>query len=398
MATIKPFKAVRPTRDKVGLFATRTYLSYDKKGLREKLLNNPYTFLQIINPDFENNKKINKIEKFNLINKEYKRFIKEKILKKEAQDAFYIYELNHEGRKYKGIIGATSTEEYYNGIIKRHEKTIEKRESLFTKYLSIINFNADPVLLSYKSNEVIDNLIDQLTSSRSEYEFTTSDKATHKLWVIKNSEKISKISNEFKKIDSFYIADGHHRTASSYRLSKEKGPKFFMSFLINEDHINIYSFNRILIKTTNFNNRELIIKLKEKFEIKNLDKLSFQSKKENEILLYYKKKSYSLIPKKGSYSKNILSTLSYSILSNNIIKPIFNLDDNSEKIKYFNGKKNIEHIIKIIDETKNSVAFILKPIKIKKIREIADKNLTLPPKSTYINPKLRSGITILDLK
>ena len=398
MATIKPFKAVRPTRDKVGLFATRTYLSYDKKGLREKLLNNPYTFLQIINPDFENNKKINKIEKFNLINKEYERFIKEKILKKEEQDAFYIYELNHEGRKYKGIIGATSTEEYYNGIIKRHEKTIEKRESLFTKYLSIINFNADPVLLSYKSNEVIDNLIDQLTSSRSEYEFTTSDKATHKLWVIKNSEKISKISNEFKKIDSFYIADGHHRTASSYRLSKEKGPKLFMSFLINENHINIYSFNRVLIKTPDFHNKELIIKLKEKFEIKNLDKLSFQSKKENEILLYYKKKSYSLTPKKGSYSKDILSALSYSILSNNIIKPIFNLDDNSEKIKYFNGKKNIEHIIKIIDETKNSVAFILKPIKIKKIREIADKNLTLPPKSTYIDPKLRSGITILDLK
>ena len=127
MATIKPFKAVRPTRDKVGLFATRTYLSYDKKGLREKLLNNPYTFLQIINPNFENNKKINKTEKFNLINKEYKRFIKEKILKKEEKDAYYIYELNHEGRKYKGIIGATSTEEYYNGIIKRHEKTIEKR-------------------------------------------------------------------------------------------------------------------------------------------------------------------------------------------------------------------------------------------------------------------------------
>ena len=117
MATVKPFKAVRPTRDKVGLFATRTYVSYDKKGLREKLLNNPYTFLQIINPDFENKKKINKIEKFNLINKEYKRFIKEKILKKEEQDAFYIYELNHDGRKYKGIIGATSTSYPFNIVI-----------------------------------------------------------------------------------------------------------------------------------------------------------------------------------------------------------------------------------------------------------------------------------------
>ena len=398
MATVKPFKAVRPTRDKVGLFATRTYLSYDKKGLREKLLNNPYTFLQIINPDFENNKKINKIEKFNLINKEYKRFIKEKILKKEEQDAFYIYELNHEGRKYKGIIGATSTEEYYNGIIKRHEKTIEKRESLFTKYLSIINFNADPVLLSYKSNEVIDNLIDQLSSSRSEYEFTTSDKATHKLWVIKNLEKISKISNEFKKVDSLYIADGHHRTASSFRLSKGNGPKFFMSFLINENHIKIYSFNRIIMKLKDLNKEALISELSQKFVIKEIDKLDFQSKKENEILLYLKNNSYSLMPKKESYNEDILSKLSYSILSNNIINPLFNLDDNSEKIKYYNGKKNIEEITKIIDKNKNSLAFFLKPIKMKNIRKIADQNLVLPPKSTYIEPKLRSGITILDLK
>ena len=398
MATIKPFKAVRPSRDKVGLFATRTYLSYDKKGLREKLLNNPYTFLQIINPDFENNKKINKIEKFNLINKEYKRFIKEKILKKEAQDAFYIYELNHEGRKYKGIIGATSTEEYYNGIIKRHEKTIEKRESLFTKYLSIINFNADPVLLSYKSNEVIDNLIDQLTSSRSEYEFTTSDKATHKLWVIKNSEKISKISNEFKKVDFLYIADGHHRTASSFRLSKENGPKFFMSFLINENHIKIYSFNRIIMKLKDLNKEALISEISQKFVIKKIEKLDFQSKKENEILLYLKNNSYSLTPKKESYNEDVLSRLSYSILSNNIINPLLNLDDDSEKIKYYNGKKNIEEITKIIDKNKNSIAFILKPIKMKNIRKIADQNLVLPPKSTYIEPKLRSGITILDLK
>jgi len=398
MATVKPFKAIRPTRDKVGLFATRTYLSYDKRGLKEKLLNNPYTFLQIINPDFKKDQKIARNERFELIKKKFQEFLDKKIINKEKKDAFYIYELNHEGNCFKGIIGATSTKEYNEGIIKRHEKTIEKRENLFTKYLSITNFNADPVLLSYKSNNNIDNLIKKFSNSRAEYEFTTSNKASHKLWVITKPEKILKISNEFQKVDSLYIADGHHRTASSFRLSKEKGPKFFMSFLINEDYIKIYSFNRILMKIKNLNKENLILELSKKFVIKEIQKLNFQSKKENEILLYVKKDSYSLIPKKGSYSEDVFSKLSYSILSNNVINPLFNLDDNSEKIKYYNGKKNIEEITEIIDKDKNSLAFILKPIKMKNIRKIADQNLALPPKSTYIEPKLRSGITILDLK
>ena len=398
MATLKPFKAIRPTRDKVGLFATRTYLSYDKKGLKEKLLNNPYTFLQIINPDFKKENKVTKNERFGLIKKKFQEFLDKKIINKEKKDAFYIYELNHEGNSFKGIIGATSTKEYNEGIIKKHEKTIEKRENLFTKYLSITNFNADPVLLSYKSNKNIDNLINKFSNSRAEYEFTTANKASHKLWVITRPEEISKISNEFKKVDSLYIADGHHRTSSSFRLSKENGPKFFMSFLINENHIKIYSFNRILMRVKDLNKEALISELSQKFVIKEINKLEFQSKKENEILLYLKNNSYSLIPKKESYNEDILSRLSYSILSNNIINPLFNLDDNSEKIKYYNGKKNIEEITKIIDKNKNSLAFFLKPIKMKNIRKIADQNLVLPPKSTYIEPKLRSGITILDLK
>ena len=219
----------------------------------------------------------------------------------------------------------------------------------------------------------------------------------HRLIFLKRA-KISKIYHEFKKVDSLYIADGHHRTASSFRLSKEKGPKFFMSFLINEDYIKIYSFNRILMKLKDLNKENLILELSKKFVIKEIEKLDFQSKKENEILLYVKKDSYSLIPKKGSYNEDVLSKLSYSILSNNIINPLFNLDDNSEKIKYYNGKKNIKEIIEIIDKDKNGLAFILKPIKMKNIRKIADQNLALPPKSTYIEPKLRSGITILDLK
>ena len=128
MATILPFKAVRPTRDKVGLFATRTYLSYSKKGLSEKLLNNPFTFLQIINPDFNQKKILKGNQKFELIKKKYKSFLDQEIINKDKEKAFYIYYLNHEGNKYKGIIASASTEEYEKGVIKKHEKTLKKEK------------------------------------------------------------------------------------------------------------------------------------------------------------------------------------------------------------------------------------------------------------------------------
>ena len=397
MATILPFKAVRPTRDKVGLFATRTYLSYSKEGLKEKLINNPYTFLQIINPDFNETNKSKGTKKLELIKKKFQSFIQKKIIQKDSQEALYIYSLNHENKEYKGIIATTLTDDYANGTIKKHEKTIKKREELFTEYLYNVNFNADPVLLSYKSNEKINQIIESLSSTRPEYEFSTSNMALHKLWMITKNKDILKITEEFKKINSLYIADGHHRSASSYRLSKNNGPNYFMSFLLDEKQINIYSFNRI-IKNIDINLDKFLQKISNSFKLKEISNLEFQSENENEILVYFNNTFLSIIPKEKISSGNILSKLSYSILNDKILKDILNLDFNKQDIQYQNGKIKNEEIIEIINREKKAIGFILKPIKIDVIKKIADENLTLPPKSTYIEPKLRSGITILDLK
>ena len=217
MAIFKPFKAVRPSRDKVGLFATRTYLSYSKKVLKDKLENNPYTFLQVLNPEFEKNKKIQTKKNYNLIKEKYLEFLNDKIISKDKKSSFYIYQLTKKNINYTGIIGATSSQEYLDGTIKKHEKTISKREKLFSKYLSSTGFNADPVLLAYKSNKEIQKIISTAQKERAEYEFTTSDKISHKLWVISSKEEIQNISKKFKSIKSLYIADGHHRSASSAR-------------------------------------------------------------------------------------------------------------------------------------------------------------------------------------
>ena len=305
--------------------------------------------------------------------------------------------MHHENKEYKGIIATTLTNEYENGTIKKHEKTIKKREELFTEYLYGVNFNADPVLLSYKSNEKINKLIESLSSTRPEYEFSTSNKALHKLWMITKNKDILKITEEFKKINSLYIADGHHRSASSYRLSKNNGPNYFMSFLLDEKQINIYSFNRI-IKNIDINLDKFLQKISNSFILKEISKLEFQSDNENEILVYFNNTFLSIIPKEKISTGNILSELSYSILNDKILKDILNLDFNKQDIQYQNGKIKNEEIIEIINREKKAIGFILKPIKIDAIKKIADEKLTLPPKSTYIEPKLRSGITILDLK
>ena len=397
MAIIKPFKAVRPLRDKVGLFATRTYLSYSRKVLKDKLENNPYTFLQIINPEFDKNKKFQTKKNYKLIKKKYLEFLNNKIIQKDKEPSYYLYQSNQNNIDYTGIIAAASTREYLNGFIKKHEKTINKREKLFSEYLNKIGFNADPVLLAYKSNKEIQKIISLVQKRRAEYEFTTSDKTLHKLWVISNNKEIQNISNHFKSINSLYIADGHHRSASSARLSKIKNSNCFMSMLIDEKQLNVFSFNRVIKNTINIKEIDLLKKLKETFTIKKIQEIEFNSNFKNEILLITKSNSFSLIPNKGTYNNDLLSILPTSILSNNILQPIFKMDDNSKEINYINGKIPNNKIFRIVNESKNSLAFILKPTNFNDIKEISDNNLVLPPKSTYIEPKLRSGITIFEL-
>ncbi len=313
MAIFKPFKAVRPSRDKVGLFATRTYLSYSKKVLKDKLENNPYTFLHVINPEFEKNKKIQTKKKYNLIKEKYLKFLNNKIISKDKKSSFYIYQLTEKNINYTGIIGVTSSQEYLDGTIKKHEKTISKREKLFSEYLSSTGFNADPVLLTYKSNIEIQKIISTVQKERAEYEFTTSDKISHKLWIISSKEEIQNISKKFKSIKSLYIADGHHRSASSARLYTSKNSNYFMSMLIDEEQLNVFSFNRVIKNTININEFDLINKLNKVFVVKKVRKIEFNTNIKNEILLITKSNSFSSTPKKGTYNNDLLSILPTSI-------------------------------------------------------------------------------------
>ena len=404
MVKVCPFKAIRPVRDKAHLFATRSYLTYSKETLKEKLENNPYTFLHIINPEYKKKNRKKGVEKFKLVKQKFEEFEKSGILKKEEKKILYLYRQRSKSHVFEGIIAACSVDDYINGVIKVHENTITKRKKMFTSYLNATCFNADPVLMSYKGENRIDNVIKSVSRTRAEYNFTTTNKIQHQLWLIDTQEDINLICKSFENIENIYIADGHHRTASSALLAKKRNTKkdansnYFMSLLIAETQLNIINFNRLLKNINNLSVTEFIKQIKNTYTV--VESSFALGKKKGEIGMYLEGKCYLLKAKKGSYRNDCVSRLDPAILSNNILSPILGINDEKtdKNISFVPGNTPMEKIKESVDSGEFAVAFILNPIPIKTLKEVADKGKIMPPKSTYIEPKLRSGLTIYPIE
>ncbi|MBL6662529.1 MAG: DUF1015 domain-containing protein [Flavobacteriales bacterium] len=408
MAKIVPFRAIRPSRDKVSLVASRSYLSYSKEILVEKLENNPYTFLHIINPDYSAGYEVNSNdEKFKLVKEKFNSFIKEGIFKKDNSDNFYIYQKdNEDGNSFIGIIGAASVMDYQNGKIKIHEQTLQKREELFKTYLQTTGFNAEPVLLTYPNHQSIDKIIKRYAQTRAEYEFTTTNKSQHKLWLVNDEKDIQSIEQSFSEIENLYIADGHHRFASSSLLAKESkninnsNTQYCMSYLIAEDQLQIISFNRLLKSLNDLSDEDFLTQIKKKYQLKEVQKALVPTQKD-EISLYISKKWYSLIAKEEYVNRtHCVEKLDPAILSNNILAPILGITDprNDKRMSFIDGTHSLEEIQQKVDSGEFKAAFLLKPISVNQIKEVADQGESMPPKSTYIKPKLRSGMLIYDFE
>ena len=399
MAIVRPFKAIRPTRDKANLVATRSYLSYSDETLKEKLEHNPFTFLHIINPNI----KKKGINKFNAVKAKFNDFKEAGFFITEDTETFYIYQQKNENQTFEGIIGATAVADYLNGNIKKHEHTITAREKMFESYLDTTGFNAEPVLLCHQKNTAITNLIQYYKVTRAEYEFATTDKTIHKLWLVNSTKDINIIINSFKNIDNLYIADGHHRSASSALLaqnSNKKNSPYFMSFLIDENQLNIINFNRLIKHTNGLTSYELIAEIKKSYTVIEKGSIPYSPNFTDEISMYIRGTWYSLVALPENIEQDCVSRLDPAILSNNILAPILNITDEKtdENISFESGTTPLSKIAKKIDSGEYEIAFILKPISISALKEVADNNRFMPPKSTYIEPKLRSGLTIYSLE
>lgn len=410
MAIIKPFKAIRPTKDKAVLVASRSYEEYSKKELEATLSYNPFSFLHIINPGFKFDKKVKGQERFKLVYNRYLEFLEGNILMKDVKDSFYLYKVKKGNTSCCGLFCGTSTMDYRNDIIKKHENTLQHREELFADYLKTVGFNAEPVLMTYPNNDDIGKIIAEETTKEPEYEFTTTDRVTHYLWVVSKEETVKSLQSAFGKIDSLYIADGHHRSASSHLLaqtSKENNPdhtgkepyNYFMSYLIPESEIKIYEFNRMVKDLNGLSKEEFLIRLDEFFRIENKGDTLYKPTKKHHFNMYLEGEFYSLYLRKKVYRfTDALSQLDTQILFTTVLDPILGIKDlrNDKRIQYGYGKHNVIKMKDEIDKGSFAVGFSLVPITVEEIKAIADAGMVMPPKSTYIEPKLRSGITIYE--
>lgn len=410
MAIVKPFKAVRPSRDKVALVSSKSYEAYTPAELGAKLDFNPFSFLHVINPGYKYHQEVAGEQRFRLVHNRYLEFKENNIFIKDKSDAFYLYEKVDANNTFCGIIAATSVQDYLNGNIKKHESTLKKRVQLFENYLKITGFNAEPVLLTYKDNETLASILSEEKLKRPEYEFSTTDKRLHKLWLIKDENVIKKIVDAFKKIDAFYIADGHHRTASSALLAKHLASEnkahngnedynYFMSYLIPESHLKVSEFNRFVIDLNGFSVDEFLMKLDEYYRIENRGLQLYRPSKKHHFSMYINGEFYSLYLRKNNYKfTDALSKLDAEILFRTILQPILGINDvtNDDRIAYYQNKKDSIELKAKVDTGLYKVGFGLLPVTPGEIRDFADNNLKMPPKTTYIKPKLRSGLTMYE--
>lgn len=411
MAKVLPFKAVRPTRDKVSLIASRAYQSYTQEEREARLNNNPFSFLHIVNPGYKYHKEISGIERYKLVKNRYQEFCEEGIFIQDKTPSYYIYRIvDRDQQTYEGIIAATSALEYEEDTIKKHEDTLAKREQIFKKYLKTVGFNAEPVLITYPDNNSLSEIIKENSQARAEYEFTTTYRDTHYLWKIDNPKTITAIKKEFAKCKNLYIADGHHRSASSHLLYQdmkssnkkhtgEENYNFFMSYLIPESQLTIYEFNRLVKDLNGYSKEEFLIALDAFYKIENRGLNYYKPSKPHHFSMYLSGEFYSLQLRSSNYVfENALDDLDAQIVYKTILKPLLGIDNlrNNNRIEYVHGRNDMAFVKAKVDSGEYKVGFGLKPATINQMKDIANQGLKMPPKSTYIEPKLRSGITIYE--
>ncbi|RDK86878.1 DUF1015 domain-containing protein [Marinirhabdus gelatinilytica] len=411
MPTILPFKAVRPTRDKVSLLASRSYESYTPEERESRLRDNPFSFLQILNPGFKYQKEISGKQRYQLVRNRYQEFKEDEIFMQDREPCYYFYKIvNRDGLEFNGIVAAASAEDYENNLIKKHESTIEYRENTFKEYLKTVGFNAEAVLLTYPDHPEIDEMIAEVMATRAEYEFTTTYRDTHYVWNIDDKTIVEKLQGHFAEMDAVYIADGHHRSSSSALLAanlkaenkNHKGDEpynYFMSFLIPESDLKIYEFNRLVKDLNGLSKEEFLIQLDAMYRIENRGVAYYKPSKKHHFSMYLDGEFYSLYLRKNNYTiNNALEGLDTHILYTTILQPILGIDDvrNDTRLAYADGKKDMVYVKGEVDKENYKVGFGLLPVSVEEMKQIADEGLTMPPKSTYIEPKLRSGVTIYE--
>lgn len=408
MIEIRPFKGFRPKEGLEGKIACKPYdvITYDEA--LEEGRDNPLSFLHIIRSEIDLPLDTDPYSQqvYDKAKENLEEFLSKGYLIEEEKRNFYIYRQIMDGRIQDGLVACASIDDYARGTIKRHELTRVDKEEDRVNHFYTVGGNTEPVFLFHKKNGDIKAFIkDWIENHQPVYDFNSQDGVRQVLWIVDDEGAQAELVKLFKSLDSLYIADGHHRTASAYKVGlkkREENPKYtggeefnyFLSVIFSEDELYIMPYNRLVKDLNGYRQEEFLERVKEKFVVEALKELE-EPKKKGQFTLAFKDKAYKLIPRDGTYKQDDpIESLDPSILQNNILGPILGIEDprTSHRIDFVGGVGMLDKIKAGLEEDK--VAFLLYPTDIGDIIRVSDEGKIMPPKSTWFEPKLMSGLFI----
>lgn len=414
MALLKAFKAVRPVPELASKVAALPYDVMDSREARRKVEGNPYSFLHVDKAEVDFPPMINIYDKrvYEKARENLKNMIDNGILIKDIKEYLYIYRQTMGTHMQTGLVGCVSMDEYMNDVIKKHEKTRKDKEEDRINHVYYCNANTGPIFLTYKAKTEIDNIIARWTiEHKPVYDFTAEDGIGHTAWVI-DDDTIKKLIENFQSVDFLYIADGHHRAASAVEVGKMKRKEnpnyngqeefnYFLGVLFPHDELKIMDYNRVVKDLNGYCPGNFLTKIEEKFIVEEYEgQGGYKPDKKHVFGMYLNNKWYKMIPKEDIFnSDDPIDRLDVSILQNNILHPVLGIEDprSDERIDFVGGIRGLGELERRVSEGM-AVAFSMFPTTVEDIMAIADEGKTMPPKSTWFEPKLRSGLFIHDLE
>ncbi len=415
MATIRPFRGIRPPQNLVEKVASRPYDVLNSEEARVEAEGNPYSLYHIIKPEIDFPKGTDEHDEkvYQKAIENYQMFKKNSWLVQDEKPKYYVYAQTMNGRTQYGLVVGASVEDYMTGKIKKHELTRKDKEEDRMKHVRVNNANIEPVFLTYPHNGEIDEIVGKIITKEPEYDFVAElDGFGHHFWVIDDDEVIEKITNIFNDFPSLYIADGHHRSAAAALVGNEKKQQnpqhqgdeeynFFMAVCFPDNQLNIIDYNRLVKDLNGLNDEEFLKRLEENFEIEKKGETMYTPNKLHNFSLYLSGEWYSLTAQEGTYNDNDpIEVLDVTISSNLILDDILGIKDlrTDKRIDFVGGIRGLGELKKRVDSGEMRVALALYPVSMQQLIDIADSGNIMPPKTTWFEPKLRSGLVIHELE
>jgi len=409
MALVIPFRALRPQKKFAAEVASFPYDVLDREEGRAIIRDNPRNFLRVEKSEIDLPDEIRDDDPrvFAKARANLREFLNEGILFQEDKPSFYVYRQKTADREQYGLVGCVSVAEYEAGLIKKHELTRVDKENERVNHINTAGAQTGLVFLLYRSREAIDRILSGIVKGSPEYDFTTPDGVTHSAWVVGESTTIETLRQEFSKVECLYIADGHHRAASAAavaRMRREKNPahdgteeyNYFVATLFSHEQLRILDYNRVVKDLCGMNVQDLLDRIGEKFTVKPGFKQRFPSRA-HQFGMYLKGSWYLLEAKPEVYVKaDLIGKLDVSILQDHLLGPVLGIADprTDDRIKFVGGIRGMDELERLVDQVGYAVAFSLCPPGISDLIDIANAGKIMPPKSTWFEPKLRSGLFV----